>query len=79
MNFAVPADHRVTLKRSENKGKYINFARRLKKQWNMKMMVTPDVTGALGRIPKVLVKELEDLKIGGKMKTNHTTALSKLA
>ena len=35
------------------------------KLWNMKMMVIPIVIGALGTIPKGLVKGLEDLEIRG--------------
>ena len=37
VDFAVRADHRVKLKESEKKGKYLDFARKLKKLWNMKV------------------------------------------
>ena len=36
MVFAVPADHRIKLKESEKKDKYLNLARNLKKKlWNI--------------------------------------------
>ena len=44
----------------------------------MKMMIIPVVIGALGTIPKGLVKGLEDLKIRGQVKTILTTALLRL-
>ena len=34
VDFAVPADHRIKLKESEKKDKYLAFARKLKKPWN---------------------------------------------
>ena len=37
MNFAVPADHRIKLKESVKKDKYLELARELKKLWNMKV------------------------------------------
>ena len=35
VDFAVPADHRINLKESEKKDKYLDLARELKKLWNM--------------------------------------------
>ena len=35
VDFAVPADHRINLKESEKKDKYLDFARELKKLWNI--------------------------------------------
>ena len=46
--FAVPADHRINLKESEKKDKYLDLARELKKLWNMKVTLVPIVIGALG-------------------------------
>ena len=63
MDFAVPADHRVKLKESEKKDKYVDLARELKKPWNMKVTVIPIVIGALGTVPKELLLGLEDLKM----------------
>ena len=37
VDFAVPADHRINLKESEKKDKYLDLARELKKPWNMKL------------------------------------------
>ena len=42
------ADHRVKLKESEKKDKYIDIARELKKMWNMKVTFTSIVTDTLG-------------------------------
>ena len=71
MNFAVLADHRVKLKESKKRDKYLDDARKLKK--NMKMMVIPIVISALGTILKGLIKALEDLETRGQMETIQTT------
>ena len=54
VDFAVPADHRINLNESEKKDKYLDLARELKKLWNMKVTIVPNVTDALGTITKVL-------------------------
>ena len=46
VDFAVPADHRINLKESEKKDKYLDLARELKKLWNMKVTIVPIVVGA---------------------------------
>ena len=74
-NFAVPTDHKIRLKESEKRDKYIDLARELKKTMNIKVAVMPVVIGAHGTIPKVLVKGLEHLEIRGKVETMQTTAL----
>ena len=43
------------------------------------MMVKPIMVGALGTIPKLLMKRLEDLEIRGQVQTIATTALLRLA
>ena len=43
MDFAVPADHRVKLKESEKRDKYLELARELKKKTN-NVTVIPVVT-----------------------------------
>ena len=53
MNFAVPADHRVKLKKSEKKDKFLDLATELKKP--VKVTVIPIVIGALGTVTKGLV------------------------
>ena len=57
VDFAVPADHRIKLKESVKKDKYLDLARELKKLWNMKIIV-PIVIGALGTVTKGLLKGL---------------------
>ena len=71
----VPADHRVKLKESEKRYKYLNLARELKKIWNMKVMVIPIVISVLGTIPKGSLKGLEDLEIRGQVGIIQTAAL----
>ena len=79
VDFAVLADHRINLKESEKKDKYLDLARELKKLWNMKVTIVPIVIGALGTITKGLLKGLEDLEIGGRLETIQTTALLRTA
>ncbi len=45
-DFDVPADHRINLKESEKKDKYLDLARELKKRWNMKVTIVPIVISA---------------------------------
>ena len=71
--FAISAAHRVNLK-GEKRNNYLDLAIELKKQWNIKVTVIPIVVGALGMVPKELVKELEDLEIRGQVETIQTTA-----
>ena len=79
MDFAVPADHRIKLKESEKKYKYLDLVQELKKLWNMKVTIIPVVIDAFGIIIKGLLKGLEDLEAGGRVKTIQTTALLRLA
>ena len=77
LDFAVPADHRVKLKESEKRDKYLDLARKLKKKLlNIKATVTLIVIGALGTVTKglVLVQELEDSEIRGRVEIIQTTA-----
>ena len=50
VDFAVPADHRIKLKESEKKGKYLDLARELKKLWNMKVTIVPVVIGSVTKV-----------------------------
>ena len=62
MDLAVPDDHKVELKESKKKDKYLDLPRDLKKKlWNMKMTVLPIVIGALGTVNKGLIMRLKDL------------------
>ena len=62
MDFAIPAEHWVKLKEGKKRNKYLDLARELKKLWNMKVSMIPFVVGALGTIPRGLIKGLEDLE-----------------
>ncbi len=75
MNFAVPADHRVELKDSEKKDKYLDLAGELKKLWNINVTFIPIIIGPLGTVTEGLLKGLEDLKIRGRVETIQTTVL----
>ena len=55
------------------KDKYFDFARELKKLWNMKVTIIPIVIGAFGTVTKELLKQLEDLEIRGRVETIQTT------
>ena len=79
VDFAVPAGHRIKLKESEKRDKYLDLARELKKLWNMKVTIIPIVIGAFGAVTKGLLKGLEDLEFGGRVETIQTTALLKTA
>ena len=65
MDFAVLADHRIKLKESEKKNKYLNLARELKKLRNMKVTIMPIVIGAFNTVTEGLLKGLEDVEIRG--------------
>ena len=77
IDFAVPADHRIKVKEYEKKDRYLNLARELKKQWNMKVTTVPIMIGAFGTITKGLLKGLEDLEVGGRIETIQMTALQR--
>ena len=72
-------DHRINLKECEKNDKYLGLARELKKLWNMKMTIVPNVIGAFGTISKGLLKGLEDLEVGGRMETIQMTTLLRTA
>ena len=75
VNFAVPADHKVKLKESENRDKFMNPAMELKKLWNIKVTVVSIVIGALGTVTKTLIQGLEDLGREGRVETIQATTL----
>ena len=74
VDFALPADHRIKLKEYEKRDKYLDFARELKKLWNMKVTIIP-----IGMVTKGLLKGLEELAVVGRVETIQTTALLKTA
>ena len=77
MNFSVQTHHRVKIKESEKRDKYIDLARELKELWNMKLTGRPIVIGWLWTITKGLIKTPEDLKIKKNIETIYTTVLLK--
>ena len=79
MDFAVLADHRVKLKESEKRDKYLDPAKELKKLWNMKVTVIPIIINVPDTVTKGLVQGLEDLRIRGQAVAIQTTALLRLA
>ena len=71
MDLATPADHRVKLKESKTRDKYLDLARELKNYGT----VTQIVSGGLGTVTKGLLQGLEGLEIKGRLQTIQTTAL----
>ena len=79
VDFAVPADHRIKLKECEKRDMYLDLVRKLKKLWNMQVTIILIVIGAFGTVTKGLLKGLEDLEVGRRVKTIQTTALLRTA
>ena len=79
VDFSFLADHRIKLKEFDKKDKYLDLARELKKLWNMQVAIIPIVIGAFGTVTKGLLKELEELEVGGRVETIETTALLRTA
>ena len=79
VDFAVPADHRINLKESEKKDKYLHLARETKNLWNMKEKIVPILIGVIGTLTKGFLKGLEDLEVGGRLVIIKTTALLRTA
>ena len=48
VNSAIPVNHKVKIKQNEKRDKYFDLARELKKLWNMKVTVIPNLIGMLG-------------------------------
>ena len=79
VDFADPAGHRIKLEECEKKQMYLNFARELKKLWNIQVTIIPVVIGAFGIVTKRLLKGLEELEVGGRVETIQTTELLRTA
>ena len=78
VDFAVLADHKVKMKESKKRYKYLDLARGLRKLWNLKASVIQIVIGALEMIPEDLEKDTEALELR-RIETTHTTALLRSA
>ena len=63
-DFVLLADDWVKIKENETRDKYLDRARELINQQNMKVMVIPVVISTDRTIPKGFVRGLEELKIG---------------
>ena len=80
VDFTIPAGHRVKIKESKNRDKYLGFAReKLRKLWNIRVTVIPIGVGALGMLPKGLERGVKHLEIRGRIETSKTTALLEMA
>ena len=69
----------MKLKESEKKDKLLDRARKLKKLCNMNLTIVPIMIGAFGTVTKGLLKGLEDLEVGGIVKTIQTTTFLRTA
>ena len=78
MDVAVPADHRLKIKETEMRDKYLGLARKLKKLRNLKLMMIPIVISVLRTVTNALLEGLEDTEIRAQAETFQTTALSRL-
>ena len=58
---------------------YLDLARELTKVWNKLVTIIVIVIGAFGTLTKWLLKELEDLEVGGRAETIKTTTLLRTA
>ena len=67
-----PPDHRIRLKESEKKDKYLDIARESKKLWNMKVTMILIVIGAFDTVTNGLLKGLENSEVGGRVETIQT-------
>ena len=68
VDFVVTADHRIKLKESLKKDKYLDLARELKKLWNMKVTIIPIMIGAFGTVTK---RSLKGLEVGRSTSGDH--------
>ena len=67
------------MKECEKRDKYLDLARELKNLWNIQVTIIPILIGAFGTVSKGLLKELEDLEVGGRVETIQTTTLLRTA
>ena len=53
VELTIPTDHKVKVNGSEKRDEYCDLANELKKLWNLKTTIMPNIIGVLGTIPKV--------------------------
>ena len=63
VGLAVPADNRMKIEESKKRDEFFDLDRRLKKPWNIKVLVIPIVIDVLGTITKSLEKRLDECKL----------------
>ena len=73
MDFAVPADHRVKIRESKRRDKFLDLIRELRNLWNMSLKVILIVIDAFGTVSKGKKRGLEELEIGGQFETIQIT------
>ena len=62
----------MKIKEKEKINKYLDFARGLKKLWNLMVIAITIVVGVLGTVIKCLEKRAEELKTRGRIETIQT-------
>ena len=79
VNFTVPGDYRIKLKKVKRRTSALILLRIWKKLWDMKVTIVPIVIDAFGTVTKWLLKVLEDLDAGGRVETIQTKILLRTA
>ena len=75
VDFIVPVDHRVNIKESEKRHNGLGPRQITKKPcWDMKVTVILVVICALGTVPRILERGLEELEIRKRIETIRITA-----
>ena len=75
VDFAVPIDHYVKEKEEEKIDKYMDLAAEVRRQFRVKTVIVPIVSGALGTVPAKISKSLEKLEIDGIIGSLQTAIL----
>ena len=69
----ITTNHKVRIKESKRRSRYLKLAKELRKSWNTRVTVISIVISTLGMVSKGLEKELEELEIGGLAETTQAT------
>ena len=65
----------VTRKEAEKKCKYKSLCVEVKRMWNVKCVIKPEITGAVGIETKVLKKSLEAIPVQRSIDSLHKIAV----
>ena len=79
VDVAVPADHRIKLRESGQKDKYLDLAWELKKTMERNMTIIPILISDFDSVTKGLLKGLSELEAGGWVETIKTTIFLRTA